>query len=45
MDMNRGVAYESKGNLEKACLDFKRACELGNCMYWGDWDKKRCLGK
>jgi Flp pilus assembly protein TadD len=28
---NRGIAYESLGDKEKACSDWKRACQLGSC--------------
>jgi Flp pilus assembly protein TadD len=27
----RGIAYMKSGNKERACSDWKRACELGNC--------------
>ena len=27
---NRGLAYEMKGNVDKAISDFKKACELGD---------------
>jgi hypothetical protein len=42
---NRGLAYMKSGNKEKACSDWKRACELGDCRYWGIVNKIRCLGK
>ena len=32
--ISRGQIYYEKGKNKKACRDFKKACELGNCdMY------------
>jgi tetratricopeptide (TPR) repeat protein len=28
---NRGIVWYGKGDMEKACLDFRKACDLGNC--------------
>ena len=28
---NRGITYYFLGNIEKACADAKKACDLGDC--------------
>ena len=43
---NRGFVYMVKlGNKNKACSDWKRACELGDCSKWGNVNKLLCIGK
>jgi tetratricopeptide (TPR) repeat protein len=42
--INRGNVYDDKGDTEKACSDWKRACELGNCSEWGTINKILCFG-
>lgn len=41
--INLGIAYEANGDMKKACADWKKACELGNCSYWVIINKLRCL--
>ena len=43
--INRGNVYDDKGDKKKACSDWKRACELGNCSDWGTINKILCFGK
>jgi len=33
------------GNMKRACSDWKKACELGDCSNWGIVNKMRCFGK
>jgi tetratricopeptide (TPR) repeat protein len=42
---NRGLTYGAKRNIKKACSDWKRTRELGDCRNWGLINKIRCLGK
>ncbi len=40
---NRGFFYRMLGDLNKACFDWKHACQLGNCnMYFQAQKKKDC---
>jgi tetratricopeptide (TPR) repeat protein len=39
--INRGLVYNQKEDKEKACADFKKACELGNCEMY---DKSKSNG-
>ena len=32
--LSKGVAYGTQGMFEKACSDWKTACELGDCTYY-----------
>ena len=31
---NRGLAHERLGNRERACADYKKACDLGECDFF-----------
>jgi len=40
---NRGTIYMLTGDTEKACSDFVRACELGECSAYEMLEERRSL--
>lgn len=43
--LNRGDFYEETGDLENACADWRKACDLDKCKRWSIINRIRCLGK